>query len=74
MSLRQCRFCYRIANHGEKRCARCAQHLRDPLHPRHLAAALVRDRKTLGLLLLGSLAGALLLFMGIGLFFQGWLL
>lgn len=72
MSLLQCRFCYRIAAPEEKRCPRCAQHLRDPLRPPHLIAALARDRRTLGLLLLGSVACGLLLFTGVRLFIRVW--
>jgi hypothetical protein len=61
MSLLQCRVCYRLAAPEEKRCPRCRQLLRDPLRPPHLAAALLRERRTLGLLAAGSLASILLL-------------
>jgi hypothetical protein len=50
MSLLQCRVCYRLVAPEEKRCARCGQLLREPLRPPHLAAALLRERRTLALL------------------------
>ena len=72
MSLLQCRNCYRLAAPEEKRCPRCRQLLRDPLRPPHLAAALLRERRTLGLLAAGALASILLLVTAVELFVVMW--
>ena len=72
MSRLQCCICYRLAAPEEKRCPRCGQLLKNPLRPPHLAAALVRDRRTLSLLLGGTLAIVLLLLAGVQLFVHVW--
>ena len=72
MSLLQCRICYRLVAPEEKRCARCGQLLREPLRPPHLAAALLRERRTLGLLVACSLAFILLLVTAFALFTVTW--
>ena len=72
MTLLQCRICYRLVSPEEKRCTRCRQLLRDPLRPPHLAAALLRERRTLALLVAVSLASALLLVAAVALYTATW--
>jgi hypothetical protein len=72
MSLLQCCICYRLAAPKEERCPRCRQLLKDPLRPPHLAAALLRECRTLGLLAAGSMASILLLVRAVELFTMMW--
>ena len=72
MTLLQCRICYRLAAAEEKRCTRCGQLLREPLRPPHLAAALLRERRSLALLVAGSVALVLLLVTGVELYTILW--
>jgi len=72
VSLLQCRICYRLFAPEEKRCARCGQLLKEPLRPPHLAAALLRERRTLGLLAAVSPASVLLLVTAFALFVVTW--